>query len=207
MDRSIWALSSVIDPAREAAYLDWYRDVHIPEKLARPGYAWAAYYRALKGERHIAAFGALDVGAFLAPTPGQLKQRQDALTRDMMSARSGTSSGVFTEALRVAGPKAGTRSPGICTAPFIRYAHFDLPDAAAEDAAAAWVAQQRFPQLAASPGLLGARFMLSALGAGKYMLLEEYASEDALKNEPAAFPAGALHQPGSPFEGRRTNPA
>jgi len=207
MDRSFWALSYVIDAAREAAYLDWYHAVHMPEKLGRPGYAWAAHYRALQGDRHLALFGALDTGAFLAPTPGQLRLKQDALTRDMMGSRSGASSVVFTEVLRIAGREAAARSPGICTAPFIRYAHYDLPDAAAADAAGAWVAQQRFAQLVATPGLLGARLMLAVLGPGKYALLEEYASEDALHNEPAAFPAGAVHAPGSPFEGRRISPA
>jgi len=207
MDRSFWALSYVIDAPRRAEYLDWYHAVHIPEKLARPGYAWAAHYRALDGDRHLALFGALDAGAFLAPTPGQLKQRQDAQTREMMGLRSGAASAVFTEALRIAGREAGTRAPGICTAPYIRYAHFELPGAAAEDAAGAWVAQQRFAQLLATPGLLGARLMLAMLGTGKYALLEEYAGEDALRNEPAAFPGGAVHQPGSPFEGVRVCPA
>jgi len=207
MDRSFWALSYEADPARKPEYLDWYYGAHIPEKLARPGYAWAAYYRSLAGDRHLALFGALDAGAFLAPSPGQLKARQDALTREMMGLRADATSVVFTEVLRVAGRESASRTPGICTGPYVRYAHFSLADAAAEDAACAWVAQQRMAQLAATPGALGARLMLAVLGPGKYALLEEYASEDALRGEPAAFPAGARHAPGSPFEGRRTWPA
>lgn len=207
MDRSFWALSYAVDPAHEGEYLAWYHDVHIPEKLARPGYAWSAHYRGLSTARYLALFGALDAGAFLAQTPGQLKLRQDALTRDMMGRRSGALSVVFTEVLRVAGPQAGARAPGIVAGPFVRYAHFDLPGAAAEDAAAAWVAQQRFAQLAAAPGALAARLMLAVLGAGRYALLEEYASEAALRATPAAFPEGASHASGSPFEGARLWPA
>lgn len=203
MDRSIWAISCDVDAAGRDAYLAWFHGTHIPEKLARPGYAWAAHYRSLEGARHLALFGAADAGAFLSPTPGQLKTRQDALTREMMGLRIDGSTGVFTEAARVDGPHA--RGPG--TGPFVRYANFSLADAAAEDAAAAWAVQQRFAALAASAGAIGARLMVAALGAHRFALFEEFASEAALRDAPAALPAGAVHAPGSPFEGRRLWPA
>ncbi|HEY5636289.1 MAG TPA: hypothetical protein VIS77_05255 [Burkholderiales bacterium] len=207
MDRSIWAISCDVDAARHDAYLAWFHRTHIPEKLARPGYAWAAHYRGLAGARHLALFGAADAGAFLSPSPGQLKTRQDALTREMMGLRIDASVGVFAEAMRVDGPQAAARAPGTSTGPFVRYANFSLPDAAAEDAASAWMAQQRFAKLGASPGAIGARLMVAVLGAHRYAVLEEFATEAALHGAPAGFPAGAVHAPGSPFEGRRLWPA
>lgn len=207
MDHSIWAISCDVDAAKHDAYLAWFHSTHIPEKLARPGYAWAAHYRGLEGARHLALFGSPDVGAFLSPSPGQLKTRQDALTREMMGLRIDASVGVFAEAMRVDGPQAAARAPGTSAGPFVRYANFSLPDAAAEDAAAAWTAQQRFTKLAASAGAIGARLMVAVLGGHRYALLEEFATEAALRAEPARFPEGAVHAPGSPFEGRRLWPA
>jgi len=206
MDRSIWAISSDVDAAKHDAYLAWFHSTHIPEKLARPGYTWAAHYHGLEGARHLALFGAADAGAFLAPSPGQLKTRQDALTREMMGLRIDASVGVFTEAMRVDGPQAAMRAPGTSAGPFVRYASFSLPDAAAEDAAAAWTAQQRFAKLGASAGVIGARLMVAVLGAYRYALLEEFATEAALRGESAVFPEGAVHATGSPFEGRRLWP-
>ena len=61
MDRGIWAIWYDIAPADRAAYEDWFHNVHIPEKLARPGYLWAAHYALGHGGRgtgYLALFGA-----------------------------------------------------------------------------------------------------------------------------------------------------
>ena len=44
MDRGIWAIAYDIPDELKAEYLDWFHHVHIPEKLSRPGYVWAAHY-------------------------------------------------------------------------------------------------------------------------------------------------------------------
>ena len=44
MHGAIWTLAYDIDSAERERYLQWFHDVHIPEKLARPGYIWAAHY-------------------------------------------------------------------------------------------------------------------------------------------------------------------
>ncbi|MEO8144622.1 MAG: hypothetical protein ABI654_10440 [Betaproteobacteria bacterium] len=206
MNRSIWAVSYGIDAARVDAYIDWFHGVHIPEKLARPGYAWAAHYRSLKGERHLAFFGAADAGVFLSPTPGQLKSRQDALTREMVGLRAGAATSIFAEVTRTPSRDKAGCARGMEPAPFLRFMHYDVQGGGAEDAAAAWVVQHRFERIGACPGAMRARLLLAVLGTGKYALFEEFASEEALRNAPAAFPEGAVHAAGSPFEGGRIWP-
>ena len=60
MDRGIWAIWYDIAAAQRAAYLEWFHEVHIPEKLARPGYLWAAHYELTREGTHpgyLALFG------------------------------------------------------------------------------------------------------------------------------------------------------
>jgi hypothetical protein len=47
MAASVWLLNYDIAAADRDHYLSWFHDEHIPEKLARPGYRWAAHYEAL----------------------------------------------------------------------------------------------------------------------------------------------------------------
>ena len=44
MDRAVWAIIYDLPEEGRDEYMDWYHGVHIPEKLARPGYTWAAHY-------------------------------------------------------------------------------------------------------------------------------------------------------------------
>ena len=45
----LWLIFYDLLPEKEAEYLTWFHDVHIPEKLAREGYTWAAHYVAEGG--------------------------------------------------------------------------------------------------------------------------------------------------------------
>jgi len=195
MSRAVWAISYAIEAGDRPEYAGWFHGVHIPEKLARPGYTGAAHYEAIDGSgRCLAIFLAADAGAFLSPTPGQLRTRQDELTRRMVGLRGAPSMAVLAEAVRAGAPAAD--------APLaLRFALFEYADAAAEDAAAGWLVQERLPQLA------GASFLVAVTGRGRHALLEDYASPAALAASPARFPPGAAHVPGSPFEGRRVWPA
>ena len=93
MDHGIWAIWYEVPEEARSEYLDWFHGVHIPEKLSRPGYLWAAHYelghggarfqkvvnglvrtgaRALgRGSGYLALFGALTAHTFLNPSPGQ----------------------------------------------------------------------------------------------------------------------------------------
>lgn len=101
---AIWLLRYDIESDARERYLAWFHDVHIPEKLARPGYTWAAHYEGPPAEARsnassdaapdssvssgfVALFGGDATRVFLDPSPAQLKPRQDALTREMMGLR------------------------------------------------------------------------------------------------------------------------
>ncbi|MBI3918596.1 MAG: hypothetical protein HY322_16510 [Betaproteobacteria bacterium] len=98
MDRGIWAIWYEMPEEVRSEYLDWFHRVHIPEKLSRPGYLWAAHYelghggarfqkvvnglahtgaRALgRGSGYLALFGGLTAHTFFNPSPGQLSARK-----------------------------------------------------------------------------------------------------------------------------------
>ena len=91
MTGAIWALAyEILNDDREA-YLDWFHQIHIPEKLARPGYRWAAHFEGTTttpaAHSYIALFGGISTRIFLDPSPAQLKPKQDDLTREMMTRR------------------------------------------------------------------------------------------------------------------------
>ena len=91
MTAAIWALAYEISNDDRGSYLDWFHHVHIPEKLARPGYHWAAHFEgtatAPNTLGYIALFGGISTRIFLDPCPAQLKTKQDDLTREMMARR------------------------------------------------------------------------------------------------------------------------
>ena len=91
MTGAIWALAYEISNDDRETYLDWFHRVHIPEKLARPGYRWAAHFEGSTStpdtHSYIALFGGISTRIFLDPSPAQLKTKQDDLTREMMAQR------------------------------------------------------------------------------------------------------------------------
>jgi hypothetical protein len=89
----LWLIAYDLIPEKEADYLDWFHGIHIPEKLARPGYTWAAHYCAEgTGEngrnRYIALFGGEDSSVFYDPSPQQIKPNQPPETKAMMGCRA-----------------------------------------------------------------------------------------------------------------------
>ena len=91
MTGAIWALAYEISNDDRETYLDWFHQIHIPEKLARPGYRWAAHFEGSTTtpdtHSYIALFGGISTRIFLDPSPAQLKTKQDDLTREMMAQR------------------------------------------------------------------------------------------------------------------------
>ena len=117
---------------RAVGYLEWFHHAHIPEKLSRPGYLWAAHYELGhggprfqkvvdglvhadapdlgRGRGFLALFGGLSAHTFLNPSPGQLKERQDALTQRMLGVRQESYSCIFSQETRVDGPDVARRA-------------------------------------------------------------------------------------------------
>jgi hypothetical protein len=206
MDRGIWALWYELPEAAKSEYFEWFHNVHIPEKLARPGYLWAAHYelghggsrfkKVVDGLHHaresglgrgggyLALFGGHTAHTFLDPSPAQLAQRQSPRTRKMIGLRQEIYSCVFAEETRVDGPDVARRGPGMTPGPIIQMGNFNVASHEAETEVGAWYAQYRLPFMAAMPGCIGARKLLAAAGWGKHSILYEFVS---LKEREARF--------------------
>lgn len=188
---ALWAILAEIDRASEARYLAWFHDVHIPEKLSRPGYLWAAHYRMQPGDAgdiYLALFGGIDTRSFLAPSPAQLKTRQDARTREMMQSR------VRPQGLVLAVEWQVSASPeAFAPAPFAALTLLDAPDG--DDAHGAGLVQQTLPRLRTEPGILSVTKYLAAIGTTRHVLHVGFADGRAL--------AGHAPPPGRTYAGRR----
>ncbi|MFO0441113.1 MAG: hypothetical protein ACK5ZW_10790 [Betaproteobacteria bacterium] len=190
MDHGIWAIWYEIAETQRAAYLDWFHRVHIPEKLARPGYRWAAHYELGHGGRgrgYVALFGGDTTQTFLNPSPRQLAIRQSEQTRQHMAMRINAAAAILAEEARVTGPEP--RDRGEHTAPVIQIGHYIAPTPALEDDLGGWYAQERFPLLATLPGCVGARKLLATVGTHKHAILHEFTSLEARERHFAAHEA------------------
>jgi len=198
MDRGIWALWYEVAEADKAEYLAWFHGTHIPEKLSRPGYLWAAHYelghggsrfkKVADGLQHVheaglgrgggylALFGGLTAHTFLNPSPAQLVPQQSPETKRMIGLRQQVYSCIFAEETRVDGPDVAKRGPGITPGPFVQMGNFNIDSLAIEAEVGAWYAQHRLPFLAAMPGCIGARKLLATAGWGKHSILYEFVS-------------------------------
>ena len=112
MSQAIWLIMYDIASENKDKYLNWFHDVHMPEKLARPGYTWAAHYEVVgedsgarrldgsvsDGQRgFVAFFGGEDTRTFLNPSPVQIKPTQPPLAREMMGCRINSQMLIATE--------------------------------------------------------------------------------------------------------------
>lgn len=199
MDRGLWAICYELDAANKAEYLDWFHHVHMPEKLSRPGYLWAAHYALGHGGRgsgYLALFGGVTAHTFLNPSPGQLAQRQSTETKRMIAMRQRPAACILAEETRVDGPEAARRGPGMTPGAVIQMGNYNAASPAVEDELGAWYAQQRLPLLAALPGCIGARKLLATVGAWKHAILHEFVSPELREQHFAPHEAEA-HDPGT----------
>tara|TARA_Y100001936_G_scaffold210342_1_gene217060 strand:+ start:77 stop:688 length:612 start_codon:yes stop_codon:yes gene_type:complete len=197
---AIWTLTYEIAPDNRARYLDWFHDIHIPEKLSRAGYRWAGHYQSTDSDRYVAFFGGDSTRVFFDPSPAQLKQSQDDLTREMIALRQNPSSYVFTEEWDCVGPDIEDR-PG---------AAIELLTGAAEedDAFNAWLAQEMMQVFCNSEGAIRARKLLATLGPAKHGVLYQFSDSQALGAFNSALPPSPNFKPenGARFTGHRLWP-
>lgn len=174
MSHAVWVILYTVAEADRQDYIDWFHQVHIPDKLARPGYEWAAHYAGPPsmpgGARdYVALFGATATRTFLDPSPAQLRPRQDALGRQMMGHRQRARAFVACEEWRL-----GDEAQGVpVRAPALRLSR--LAAAAEDEDLGAWLVQSRAPARLARPGCLGVRKWLATCGPLRHLWLEEYA--------------------------------
>jgi hypothetical protein len=150
MTGAIWALTYDIFANDRDQYLDWFHRVHIPEKLARTGYRWAAHYQGAATkpdmDSYIALFGGETTRVFLDPSPAQLKTKQDDLTRKMMAFRHNPYAAILTHEWSVSTPPATAdqmNSIDPMTADRLDFLGIDAGGAGGMDeAVGAWAVQQ-----------------------------------------------------------------
>jgi len=176
VDRGIWALWYDVPEAQRSEYEDWFFNVHIPEKLARPGYLWAAHYALQSQKGYLSFFGGENAHTFMNPGPAQLAQRQSAETKRFIAMRQATASCVLSEETRVDGPEASLRASDGTPGPVIQFGTYNAASPAVEDDLGSWYAQERLPLLSRLPGCVGARKMLASVGEYKHAILHEFAS-------------------------------
>ena len=153
MTGAIWALAYDISNDDRQSYLDWFHRIHIPEKLARPGYRWAAHFEGCattpNTHSYIALFGGVSTRIFLDPSPAQLKTKQDDLTRGMMARRRNPFATILAYEWRD-GSKPSTSNDDAVAAEAINsdWLEFLVIDAAGQgEAIGAWAAQTFLPKL------------------------------------------------------------
>jgi hypothetical protein len=174
MDRGIWAIWYGLDDNHRSEYEAWFHRVHIPEKLCRPGYLWAAHYALEADKGYLALFGGSTTHTFLNPSPAQLAKSQSAETQHFMRMRQQPSASIFAEETRVDGPDVDKRGPDRTPGPVIQFGNYNAASPAVEDDLGGWYAQERLPLLAQLPGCIGARKLLASLGAYKHAILHEF---------------------------------
>lgn len=174
MASAVWMILYDLDAARADEYLQWFDEVHIPEKLARPGYSWAAHYRALAADGTsaptcIAMFGGTDSRVFYDPSPAQIKPRQTPETRAMMACRSNSRMMILAEEWIDGDPDK--LAPAV-DADRIELALFDANDN--DEQLGAWLAQDYLPA-AVNSGRT--RKWLASTGPVRHVLLHECSAD------------------------------
>jgi hypothetical protein len=243
MDKGIWATWYDLDDADRDDVLDWLHRAWLPALAADGRYNWVAHYRdqeAIASETGVAgampradASENIPVGRqFLllvaAPSPHvfldpQVLDGPDAVAvdgADRLGRRRNVRHAIFVEEASVEGPDSpGAVEPRL-PAPAIRLGCFNMRTPEDDFESGRWYAQSRLPLMAAAPGSVRARKLLSVAGWAKHAILYEFVSADARRTiwngmraerdrDPARFWSigpKTVHAPGSPTLGERTYP-
>ena len=204
MNAAVWMLRYHIAESDRATYVAWFHDVHIPEKLARPGYNWANHYAApavsANGTReYIAMFGGTQTRVFLDPSPAQLKPRQDALTRDMMALRQQSSGVIFAHEWSAGTGDATSLLPVHATDLRVHW----LATESADEAVGAYAVQTLAPDLLAQERATRVSKLIAVTSGVRHVMLEQGAGEDAAPMPLSDLPEGVS---AFAFAGRRLWP-
>jgi hypothetical protein len=184
MTSAIWALAYDILNDDRQSYLDWFHRIHIPEKLNRPGYRWAAHFEGStttpNTHSYIALFGGISTRIFLDPSPAQLKIKQDDLTRGMMARRRNPFATILAHEWSDRSTPSTSNDDAISAdAVNSDWLDFLVIDAAGQgEAIGAWAVQNLLPKLqknkldAAKNAVITRKF-ISVTGAPAHILFHE----------------------------------
>ena len=199
MTSAIWALAYDILNDDRQSYLDWFHQIHIPEKLARPGYRWATHFEGSATtpnmQSYIALFGGISTRIFLDPSPAQLKTKQDDLTREMMARRHNPFATILAYEWRDRSTPSTTNDDAVAAEAINSdWLDFLVIDAAGQgEAIGAWAVQTFLPKLqkdnpdAAKTAAITHK-LISVTGAPAHILFYETnqtgLADDATTNSP-----------------------
>ena len=181
MTAGIWLLFYDIAAADRDHYVDWFHRRHIPEKLARPGYRWAAHFEAPAGPdntdlyHYIGMFGGDSTRVFLDPSPAQLKLTQSDETRAMMARRQNPSSAILAHEWSWFSPAdahAGTATDMPCAginAPHIQILTIEGP--AHDEMIGSACAQKLAPGFVRHEKAIACHKMTNVMGGPRHMML------------------------------------
>jgi hypothetical protein len=179
MSSAIWLISYHLNREREDQYLEWFHRVHIPEKLARPGYTWATHYRTASTggvddtTHYVALFGGESSAVFYNPSPAQIAPKQTPETRTMMGCRSESRTLILSsewattdnDGIGIEGSPVNADS--IC---------LTLCDASGNDMDfSAWLVQQHAPSLTGC----GMRKLLASSGDARHTIIHTRTADTA----------------------------
>jgi hypothetical protein len=179
MAAAIWMIIYDLDRAHSDRYLQWFNEVHIPEKLARPGYTWAAHYKIVADDdaadsRYIALFGGTDSSVFYNPSPAQIKPSQPPETRQMMSYRSNSNMLILSEEWVFDGDSGSLETSPCINAESISLALFNANGN--DENLGAWLVQDYLINSAAA-GVT--RKLLASTGSVRHAVVHEMKPPDA----------------------------
>ena len=179
MAAAIWMIIYDLDRTHSAQYLQWFNEVHIPEKLARPGYTWASHYQVIADDdsaepRYIALFGGSDSHVFYNPSPAQIKPSQPPETRQMMSYRSNSNMFILSEEWIFDGDSGSLEINPCINAESISLALFNANGN--DENLGAWLVQDYLVNSAAA-GVT--RKLLASTGSVRHVVVHETEQPDA----------------------------
>jgi hypothetical protein len=178
MAASVWLLNYDIVAADRDHYLSWFHDEHIPEKLARPGYRWAAHYEVLASNdaaglyRYIGMFGGESTKVFLDPSPAQLKLTQTKNTCAMMRLRQNPSAAILAH--EWSSFVTDNILDGQITGRYIDLISIEAPQH--DERIGSIAAQHLAPDFFAQDGATACHKFTNVMGAPRHMMLFEMAS-------------------------------
>ena len=182
----IWLIKYELRKQAETEYLDWFHNIHIAEKLARPGYTWAAHYRISDNNsgapEFIALFGGTSSRVFYDPSPLQIKPNQDELTRKMMGYRVNPHMQILTHEWSESrgeselATTAAIQSPAIALWLFGQPSVEDQHKADVDQILSSWCTQQFFKSQLETTATTTMHKPLASTGSPRHAVLQEFSS-------------------------------
>lgn len=174
-----------IDPAREAAYLEWLHGEHLPRTLAEGSFSAISHCIAVEAPKRFQLLELMpSYTAFHSVGRLEAAKKLPSNVAEMMALRLGQRRNHHAEVTRVDGPAASSRGESVALGPVVYLLRFDIEPVGQIDFNA-WLCREHNKAAEEMSGLLSFRRYLTVEGEPDNLLLYEFESVDAVR-------AGAL---------------